>query len=104
MPPLDPDALLMEATIHYLEMQLLPALSGEHRFKTRLAVNALKILQRGLNEGQNPSAASVTDSAQHWVEKIRQQAVALDDPALLLTLERQLQQSLRINNPKWMKD
>ncbi len=40
------NAQLMAATIDYLEGILLPTLSGEHRFKTRLAVNALKILQR----------------------------------------------------------
>jgi tRNA uridine 5-carbamoylmethylation protein Kti12 len=98
------DALLLAATMDYLETQLLPTLAGEHRFKTRLAVNALKILQRSLNDLNNNLTDANTDSQQTLAETIRQKNVALDDPALLLTLERQLRQSLLVNHPKWLTD
>ena len=98
------DALLMAATIDYLEAQLLPTLAGEHRFKTRLAVNALRILQRSLIDSQNHLADAPTDSQQALAETIRLKNVALDDPALLLELERQLRQSLQVNQPKWLDD
>jgi hypothetical protein len=37
---------LLEVALQYLESELLPTLEGEHRFKTRLAINALRIVQR----------------------------------------------------------
>lgn len=99
------NAQLMAATIVYLEGILLPTLSGEHRFKTRLAVNALKILQRSqLEEHDDTAQESPTppEALETLAETIRQKKVALEDPVMLLALERQLRQSLQINNQKWL--
>lgn len=49
--------ILLSGVIDYLDKQLLPTLSGEHRFVTRVAVNALAIVQRELR------AADATDTA-----------------------------------------
>ena len=96
------DAQLLAATIDFLENDLLPELNGEHRFKTRLAANALKIMQRGLAIGREATSEKALESAPNWVEKIRQKEVALDDPVVLHELEQQLRESLQINNPKWL--
>ena len=101
------NAQLMAATIDYLEGILLPTLSGEHRFKTRLAVNALKILQRSQIEEHDGTAHRSPDAPgapETLAETIRQKKVALEDPVMLITLDRQLRQSLQINNPKWLKN
>ncbi len=99
------NAQLMAATIDYLEGILLPTLSGEHRFKTRLAVNALKILQRSQldeHEGTAHGSPEGLETLETLAETIGQKKVALEDPVILLELEQQLQRSLQINNPKWL--
>jgi hypothetical protein len=95
------DDALLAATIDYLEAQLLPALEGEHRFKTRLAVNALKALQRS----QRRLAAEAEQvQNEHWAQRIFYREVALDDPETLAYLESSLRRSLHINNPKWLNN
>lgn len=99
-----PDDALLAASIDYLETQLLPALEGEHRFKTRLVVNALKTLAR------HQAAAGCTartkaeedESTRQLAMEIRSGNVALDDTRLLASIEAQLRHSLSINNPKWL--
>lgn len=106
------NAALLAATIDYLEAQLLPALEGEHRFKTRLAVNALKALQRGqqVPAGGDDAAADVssldTDQARSELLalKILKQEVALYDAQTLAQIEQMLRKSLAINNPKWLNN
>jgi Domain of unknown function (DUF6285) len=108
------DDALLAATIDYLEGQLLPALEGEHRFKTRLAVNALKALQRNRRplawreqaandhsaDGSAPQA-KLNDN-QLLALKIFKRETALDDPETLAQIERMLSESLAVNNPKWL--
>jgi Domain of unknown function (DUF6285) len=48
--------ILLGGVIDYLDKQLLPTLRGEHRFVTRVALNALAIVQRELR------AANTTDA------------------------------------------
>ena len=92
-------AQLLEAAIQYLELELLPQLEGEHKFKTRVALNALKIVQR---EAAAQSAASEPEEAALALQ-IRTGNIALDDPALLGRLHELLEQALKVNNPKWLR-
>ena len=74
-----PDSALLAASIDYLETQLLPALEGEHRFKTRLVVNALKTLARG-RPSPEPAATQEADGpAEQLALKIRNHELALND-------------------------
>ncbi len=98
-----PDAALLAAAIDYLEAQLLPELQGEHRFKTRLLVNALKAVARNQLADASGNPQSDEDPASRLALAIRGKAVALDEPALLAQLETQLRLDLRINNPKWLE-
>ena len=116
------DDALLAATIDYLEAQLLPVLEGEHRFKTRLAVNALKVLGRGQqaraggggpmvidfssDTSSDTSSESSSEVRQNPSEvlahKVRHREVALYDVAVLAQIEQWLQKSLAVNNPKWI--
>ena len=99
------DGRLLTAAIQYLETQLMPTLDEEHRFRTRLTVNALKMVERSLRAGpRQPLSAgplSALDDAT-LAGRIRDAGVALDDPALLAELEGRLAARLSIHNPKWM--
>jgi hypothetical protein len=100
-----PDAALLAASIDYLETQLLPALEGEHRFKTRLVVNALKTLARGQSPSGNAAAQEANEAdepARQLALRIRNREHTLDDPGLLAQIESQLRRSLAVNNPKWL--
>jgi Domain of unknown function (DUF6285) len=102
MTPTPPDSALLAAGIAYLEGQLLPALEGEHRFKTRLLVNALKIVARNQTAARASLASDDDEAASQLALAIRNKRVALDDPALLAQLDALLRRNLQINNPKWL--
>jgi Domain of unknown function (DUF6285) len=97
-----PDSALLAASIDYLETQLLPALEGEHRFKTRLVVNALKTLTRGEPSSGHGTVQEADEAARQLALKIRNHQLALNDPRLLALIESQLRHSLAVNNPKWL--
>ncbi len=103
MRPIPPDAALLAAGIDYLETQLLPALEGEHRFKTRLLVNALKTVARHQAIVAPGGPRESDDDAIRLAMAIRNHDVALNDPALLVSLESLLRLDLQINNPKWLE-
>lgn len=46
--------LLLDGILEYMDKQLLPSLSGEHRFVTRVAVNALGMIRRELRAQSVP--------------------------------------------------
>jgi Domain of unknown function (DUF6285) len=106
MTQVPPDAALLAASIRYLEAELLPTLAGEQRFKTRLAINALRILQRSAASPEvarsEASLDASLDASQSLALRIRQRAVALHDPQLLQQIESGLRQALEVNNPKWL--
>ena len=56
--------ILLAGVIDYFDKQLLPTLAGEHRFVTRVAVNALKMIGRELQSAGLPNAALVTAQAE----------------------------------------
>lgn len=89
---------LLNVAVDYLENELLPTLQGEHRFKTRVAVNALRIAQR-----EAAAQAVSTDDELQLCERIRAGEIATDDPALRAYLRRSLAHALAINNPKWLQ-
>ncbi len=90
---------LLEVALNYLEQELLPTLQGEHRFKTRVAVNALRITQR---EAQAPTPTQNQTQQLELAQQIRSGTLATDDPALRAYLRKSLREALAINNPKWL--
>jgi Domain of unknown function (DUF6285) len=93
-------AQLLEAALHYLEHELLGELEGEHRFKTRLAINALRIVQREHLLFEPLSAEP--EQALELAQRLRAGNIPLNDPQLLQALETRLAKALAINNPKWI--
>lgn len=97
-------AALLEVALQYLEAELLPALEGEHRFKTRLAINALRIVQR---EGAALQCALPSSDSELSPEQlalgIRSGEISIKDSAIQAQLLESLEKALSINNPKWLK-
>ena len=115
MPRSIPDAVtLLTAAATYLEQELIPTLSGYHRFQTRVTVNVLNMVRRELELSVGHEAAERTclaallghdapaDSlSQELCELIRSDNIDLNDPALRAHLRQSLAEALAINNPKW---
>ncbi|HTJ10149.1 MAG TPA: DUF6285 domain-containing protein [Candidatus Binataceae bacterium] len=115
MPQSMPSApVLLTAAVKYLEEELLPTLTGYHRFQTRVTANVLNIVRRELELRGAQSAAErgrLAALAEHdgdtetlsaeLCELIRQGAIDLDDADLRTHLRQSLADALAINNPKW---
>ena len=116
MPASKPDAhALLDAAIDYLERELLPVLSGYHRFQCRVTVNVLAQVRRELalapaqSEAERARLVALLghggerdELSRELAARIRTGAIARDDPALLDHLRQSLIEALRINNPKWI--
>src|SRR5262245_35943859 len=116
MPASKPDAqTLLDAAIDYLERELLPSLSGYHRFQARVTVNVLAQVRRELALAAPQAEAERVrlvallgrdgdrdELNRELAARIRSGGVALDDPALLDHLRRSVIEALQINNPKWV--
>jgi hypothetical protein len=116
MPQSMPSAsILLTAAVKYLEEELLPSLSGYHRFKTRVTANVLNIVRRELELRDTQSAAERTrlrvlvghdgdteTLSGELSELIRQGAIDLNDTDLRAHLRQSLADALAINNPKWL--
>lgn len=97
-------AALLEVALQYLETDLLPTLEGEHRFKTRLAINALRIVEReNTSLKDSDQAAKLPLNEEALAQQIRSGEVSIKDPVLLARLKQSLEQALVINNPKWLR-
>jgi hypothetical protein len=107
-------AALLTVAVKYLEEDLLPTLSGYHRFQTRVAANVLNIVRRELELREAQSAAErerlralvghdgdVEGLSAELSESIRRGAIDLNDANLRLHLRQSLADALAINNPKW---
>lgn len=117
MPASKPHApVLLDAAIDYLERELLPTLTGYHRFQCRVTVNVLAQVRRELALAPaqaDAERARLTSLLGHPGERdelsrelaarIRAGDLRLDDPALLEHLRLSLFEALRINNPKWIE-
>lgn len=111
-----PDAqALLEASADFLEDELLPNLSGAHRFKTRVTLNVLRIVARELVQG--PAAdvdekdrlqrllqrqGSINELRRELSEAILSGKRSLDDAPLIEHLRATLRDALAIHNPKWV--
>ena len=116
MPRSMPDApTLLSAAVKYLEDELLPALDGYHRFKTRVTVNVLNTIRRELELRGDQAAAErmrlaailghdgeVDALSLELSERIRSGALDLNDAALREHLRDSVADALTINNPKWI--
>ena len=109
--------MLLDAAIAYLEGELMPTLSGYHRFQTRVTVNVLAQVRRELALAAEQEArererlqallgheGSRDVLSRELARRIRSGAIALDDPALVDHLRQSLLEALRINNPKWVAE
>ena len=115
MPQSMPSApVLLIAAVKYLEEELLPTLTGYHRFQTRVTANVLNIVRRELELRETQSAAvrarlralvghdGDTESlSRELSELIRQGAIDLNDANFRTHLRQSLADALAINNPKW---
>ena len=118
MPASKPEATeLLDAAIDYLERELLPTLTGYHRFQCRVTVNVLAQVRRelvlapGQADAERARLASLLghpgdrdELSRELAARIRAGEFSLDDPALLAHLRLSLVEALRINNPKWIDD
>lgn len=107
---------LLQAAAAYLEQELLPTLSGYHRFQTRICINALRIVGRELQQGgalaqaeharlvrllrHEGSTESLNDEL---TRQLADGAMPLDTDGLLEHLRLSLRDALRINNPGWIE-
>ncbi len=107
--------VILQAAVKYLEEELMPTLTGYHRFKTRVTANALNTVRRELELRAAQAAAEherlvallghdgdVEELSRELAKKIRAGAVALDDPKLRAHIRQSLADALAINNPKWL--
>lgn len=110
------DRHLLASAIAYMEDELLPTLTGYHRFQTRVTINALGIVLREIEQGGRADAAEA-ERLRGLLEKpgtrealnaqlaaeIRDGSRDITDPALIAHVERTLDAALAINNPKWLR-
>ena len=115
MPRSMPEApTLLIAAVKYLEKELMPTLSGYHRFQTRVTVNVLNIVQRELEMRETFESAERDRLAaivghqgpaealdEELCDLIRNDRIDLNDPELRTHLKQSLADALAINNPKW---
>lgn len=115
MPQSMPSApVLLTAAVKYLEEELLPTLSGYHRFQIRVTANVLNIVRRELELREAQSGAERErlralvghdgDTERlnaELSEMIRSGAIDLNDVNLRAHVRQSLADALAINNPKW---
>ena len=107
--------VILAAAIDYLERELLPTLSGYHRFQTRVTANVLAQVRRELalaplqeNHERGRLEALLGHSgdrdslSRELARRIRSGSIAIDDAALLDHVRQSLVEALRISNPKWI--
>ncbi|MDQ7998383.1 MAG: DUF6285 domain-containing protein [Pseudomonadota bacterium] len=110
-----PASTLLQAAADDLERDVLPALAGFPRFRTRVIVNVLRLLTRELALGHAADAAeharlqALLDTDDDDLPALRTElarriesgAVDLDDGALVRHLRESLRDALAIDNPVW---
>lgn len=117
MPHSHPDArILLAVAIEYLDSVIYPGLTGPERYRARVALNALRIVQRELELGPDldreeradlrqllGSGPGANPSLEDLIQHIEGGAGALDEVALRRVLRRNLARALAINNPRWIE-
>ncbi|HJU10747.1 MAG TPA: DUF6285 domain-containing protein [Candidatus Binataceae bacterium] len=118
MPRSIPDrSTLLTAAIKYLEEELMPTLSGYHRFQTRVTANVLNTVRRELDLREAQESAersrlmtmighhgSVEELNQELCELIRTDLIDLDNPHLRNHIRQSLADALAVNNPRWIAE
>lgn len=107
--------VLLQAAMKYLETELMPTLTGYHRFQTRVTVNVLNTVRRELELRSSQAEAEhsrlvamlghegeVEALSRELAERIRTGAISINDPALRAHVRQSLADALSINNPKWL--
>jgi hypothetical protein len=105
--------ILLAAAVKYLQEELLPTLTGYHRFQTRVTANVLNIVRRELELRETQSAAERerlralvghdgdTENLSGELSELIRGAIDLNDAELRAHLRQSLADALAINNPKW---
>lgn len=115
MPRSIPDAsTLLSAAARYLEQELMPTLSGYHRFQARVTVNVLNLIRRELDmlkAHESEERVRLTTVVGHdgavdllndeLCDLIRTDRIDLQEPTLRAHIRQSLADALAINNPKW---
>lgn len=111
MPRSQPDApTLLGVAVDYLESEVYPQLAGAERYRTRVALNVLRIVQRELALGpaadrdeaaELQALAGTSATAGTLAAQIAAGERALDDPQLVAFLRNALRRALAVNNPRW---
>ena len=119
MPAFVPDATrLLQAAADDLERDVLPAVGGFPRFRTRVIVNVLRLLAREQALGAQADAAELArlqallgqDSAAlpvlraELTRRIESGAIDLADAALVSHLRETLREALEIDSPGWTRE
>lgn len=113
-----PDALVLFAVaIDALEETVYPTLAGAERYHARVAINALRIVQRefslkpSFDREETAELQALRDAgggAPTTMDMLTAQIEAgvqpLENPALIEFLSRCVQRSLTVNNPRWLDD
>lgn len=117
MPRSQPDtATLLRMAVEHLDKEVYPTLEGAPRYRLRVAINVLRIVERELTLGPSFDAAEVAELAALYEDRqepgeatadalaaeIRSGERSIDDPQLTRFLRRNLERALRVNNPRWI--
>ena len=116
MPQSYPDAkTLLVAAAKYLEDELMPTLTGYHRFKVRVTANVLSTVRRELEmrgaqaEAEHARLVEILGHdgdlealSRELAERIRAGDFSLDDERLRTHIKQSLSDALSIANPKWL--
>jgi len=109
-------AELVEAVREFLERELLPSLEGSQGFHTRVAVNALKTVERELAEGEGLERAEharlvallgggadvdLATLNERLIERIREGGLTERDPRLVEHLRATVLGKLAVDNPRY---
>lgn len=114
MPQSHPDAqTLLAAAVDQLEAEVYPTLQGGMRYRTRIVLNVLRVVQRELALGAGFDAQDAAElqklpglesgGAEVLTQRIEDGQADLDDPRLVAFLRQSLDRALAINNPRWTR-
>lgn len=107
-------AELIGAVATFLESDVMPGLQGAVRFQCRVSVNALRIVERELDQVPGLDAAEVTRLTEllgatgdieelnlALCQRIQDGDIAIDDPDLLAHLKQTTLGKASIDNPRY---
>ena len=107
-------AELTGAVATFLEQDVMPGLNGALRFQCRVAVNALRIVERelelapGLNAEERSrlvrllgTTGNLDDLNRELCRRVRDGVLSIDDPDLLAHLKQTIMGKASIDNPRY---